>query len=59
MKKMKVLMLGWEFPPLINGGLGIACLGMAKSLSRDVDLSIILPKTDPSFIVDNVFSLSL
>lgn len=59
MKRMKVLMLGWEFPPLINGGLGVACLGMAKSLSRDVDLSIILPKTDPNFIVENVDLIGL
>lgn len=59
MRRTKVLMLGWEFPPLINGGLGIACLGMAKSLSRDVDLSIILPKTDPNFIVENVDLIGL
>lgn len=59
MRRTKVLMLGWEFPPLINGGLGVACLGMAKSLSRDVDLSIILPKTDPNFIVDNVDLIGL
>ena len=59
MRKTKVLMLGWEFPPLINGGLGVACLGMAKSLSRHVDLSIILPKTDPNFIVNNVELIGL
>lgn len=52
--KSKVLMLGWEFPPIINGGLGVACLGIAKSLSKYVDLSVILPKTDPGFIVENV-----
>jgi glycogen(starch) synthase len=29
---MKVLMLGWELPPYNSGGLGEACLGLAKSL---------------------------
>ena len=31
---MRVLMLGWEFPPLISGGLGTACHGLTKALSR-------------------------
>lgn len=57
--KKKVLMLGWEFPPVINGGLGVACLGIAKSLSTYVDLTIILPKTDPEFIVENVGLIGL
>ena len=57
--KKKVLMLGWEFPPVINGGLGVACLGIAKSLSEYVDLTIILPKTDPEFIVKNVGLIGL
>lgn len=57
--KKKVLMLGWEFPPVINGGLGVACLGIAKSLSEYVDLTIILPKTDPEFIVENVGLIGL
>lgn len=52
-------MLGWEFPPVINGGLGVACLGIAKSLSEYVDLTIILPKTDPEFIVENVGLIGL
>jgi len=30
---MKVLMLGWEFPPHISGGLGTACYGLTKGLS--------------------------
>lgn len=54
MKKMNVLMIGWEFPPLINGGLGVACLGLAEAMSKYVNLSIILPRTDPEFIVNNV-----
>jgi glycosyltransferase involved in cell wall biosynthesis len=54
MKKPKVLMLGWEFPPIINGGLGIACLGLCKSLRKHADLSLILPKSDPNYILENV-----
>ena len=30
---MKVLMLGWEFPPVISGGLGTACHGLTKGLA--------------------------
>ncbi|MFQ6048947.1 MAG: glycogen/starch synthase, partial [Phycisphaerae bacterium] len=31
---MKVLMLGWEFPPFISGGLGTAWYGLTKAMSR-------------------------
>ena len=42
---MKVLMLGWEFPPHISGGLGTACFGMTKALvSRDVEVLFVLPR---------------
>ncbi len=29
---MKILMLGWELPPHNSGGLGVACLNMARAL---------------------------
>ncbi|QNF31822.1 glycosyltransferase [Adhaeribacter swui] len=54
MKKLKVLMLGWEFPPIVTGGLGAACYGISKSLAGKVDLTLILPKSDPDFILQNV-----
>ena len=42
---MRVFMLGWEFPPLISGGLGTACYGLTKSLSRQqVEITFVLPK---------------
>lgn len=44
---MRVLKLGWEFPPLINGGLGIACLGLSQALSKHVDLRVIVPRSAP------------
>ncbi|MEM9066240.1 MAG: glycosyltransferase [Planctomycetota bacterium] len=31
---MRILMLGWEFPPFIAGGLGTACHGLTKALDR-------------------------
>lgn len=29
---MRILMLGWEFPPFISGGLGTACYGLTRAL---------------------------
>ena len=52
-------MLGWEFPPIINGGLGVACLGLAKAMREHFDLSIVLPKSDPNFVVDQVELIGL
>ncbi|MGE5413496.1 MAG: glycosyltransferase family 4 protein [Syntrophomonadaceae bacterium] len=28
----RVLMIGWEFPPLVAGGLGVACEGLVRGL---------------------------
>lgn len=45
MKKVKVLMFGWEFPPHNSGGLGTACYGLTKALSRtNVSVIFVLPK---------------
>ena len=52
-------MLGWEFPPLINGGLGIACYGIAKSLSQLAEVSLIIPRADPEFVMNNVELIGL
>lgn len=42
---MRVLMLGWEFPPFISGGLGTACYGLTKALSAaGTDVTFVLPK---------------
>lgn len=44
---MNVLMLGWEFPPNISGGLGTACEGIVKGLSAfdDVHVLFVVPKS--------------
>jgi glycosyltransferase involved in cell wall biosynthesis len=42
---MKVLMYGWEFPPYNSGGLGVACYGLTRALSKkNVDVTFVLPK---------------
>jgi len=44
---MKVLMLGWEFPPFTSGGLGTACAGLTKGLSNhNVNVTFVLPKAN-------------
>ncbi|MCF7910305.1 glycosyltransferase family 4 protein [Candidatus Pacearchaeota archaeon] len=41
---MKVLMFGWEFPPFNSGGLGTACFGLTKALSKNnVEITFVLP----------------
>ena len=41
---MRVLMLGWEFPPYISGGLGMACYGLTKGLSQlGTEITFVLP----------------
>ena len=44
---LKVLMFGWEFPPHNSGGLGTACFGLTRALSRDADVVFVLPKAAP------------
>lgn len=42
-------MLGWEFPPIINGGLGVACHDLSSALSEMADITMIVPKSSPEF----------
>ncbi|HVZ94863.1 MAG TPA: glycosyltransferase [Phycisphaerales bacterium] len=43
---MRILMLGWEFPPFISGGLGTACYGLTRALDRlGHDVVFVLPKS--------------
>ena len=42
---MRVFMLGWEFPPYISGGLGTACYGLTRALSRrQTEIVFVLPR---------------
>lgn len=41
---MKVLTFGWEYPPIKNGGLGVACMGLTRELiSLGVEVIFVLP----------------
>ncbi|MCF8429114.1 MAG: glycosyltransferase [Bacteroidia bacterium] len=55
----KVLMFGWEFPPVISGGLGVACLGLCKALSPLADVKMIIPKSVPDFKIPNIELIGL
>lgn len=51
---MKVLMLTWEYPPFIVGGLGMACYGLFKALSSlGVKIKMILPTKEEVFFEIN------
>ncbi len=42
---MKILMLGWEYPPHISGGLGTACEGLTTALAgRGVEIDFLVPR---------------
>ena len=42
---MRILMLGWEYPPHISGGLGTACEGLTVALARrGVEIDFLVPK---------------
>lgn len=43
--KPVVLMLGWEFPPYINGGLGLACQGIGEALAQYLNVTMVIPRT--------------
>jgi len=52
-------MLGWEFPPLVTGGLGRACEGLFRALQPYADLTVIIPHSDPTFVVDQLNLLGI
>jgi glycosyltransferase involved in cell wall biosynthesis len=56
---MKVLMLGWEFPPLFSGGLGIATLGIVQALSSKASVKLIVPAHTGSFNMPGVKVIGL
>jgi glycogen(starch) synthase len=50
----KVLMLGWEFPPVINGGLGVACHDLSSAMSEMANITMVVPKTSLDFKMKNM-----
>jgi glycogen(starch) synthase len=56
---MRILMLGWEFPPFISGGLGTACYGLAKALSDlGTEILFVLPRGSANQRLDRVHVVS-
>jgi glycosyltransferase involved in cell wall biosynthesis len=56
---MRILMLGWEFPPFISGGLGTACYGLTKALSDlGTEVLFVLPRGGTDQQLDRVHIVS-
>lgn len=52
-------MLGWEFPPFFSGGLGVACYGFTKALSKKgVEVIFVLPVAPEELEASNLKVLS-
>jgi len=52
---MRVLMLGWEFPPRVSGGLGTACRGITRGLMHaGTEVLFVLPSAHDSQAVDGL-----
>ena len=44
-ERIRVFMLGWEFPPFISGGLGTACYGLTRALDEiGIRVTFVLPR---------------
>jgi glycosyltransferase involved in cell wall biosynthesis len=52
-------MLGWEYPPLFSGGLGIATQGIVKSLRHRASVTLILPSGGEALDLSNVRVIGL
>lgn len=47
-------MFGWEFPPKISGGLGVACHGIVQGLlAQHVDVTLVLPFSPENISMDD------
>ena len=43
---LKILTFGWDYPPIKNGGLGVACYGLTTELLKHgVEVIFVLPRT--------------
>lgn len=44
-KNPKILMLGWEYPPIFSGGLGVVTKNLAQALvAQGADITLVLPQ---------------
>lgn len=52
---MRILMLGWEFPPFIAGGLGTACNGLVRALDKlGHEVLFVIPREADGNVTDKV-----
>jgi len=60
---MRILTFGWDYPPMKNGGLGVACFGLTEELlAAGMEVIFVLPRLQPTigdhrFIFANVLNL--
>ncbi len=50
----KILMLGWEYPPHLTGGLGTACHGLVNALKAYVPITLVLPTFSEQFVEERL-----
>ena len=58
--RMKVLMLGWEFPPFFAGGVGMVCYEIAKELTsnyKNISVEYIMPYGPKKRFFSNNFEI--
>jgi glycogen(starch) synthase len=56
---MRALMFGWEFPPYVSGGLGVACEGLVRGLVElDAEVALVLPRRSAPSALPNLKMLS-
>ncbi len=58
-RKIKVLMLGWEYPPVVAGGLGPAFYGLSQALAKKVDLLVVVPRSSANLKADGIELIGL
>lgn len=45
---MRILTFGWDYPPMKNGGLGVACHGLTEELvNSGIEVIFVLPRAQP------------
>lgn len=46
---MRILTFGWDYPPIRNGGLGVACHGLTEELIHaGLEVIFVLPRSQPT-----------
>jgi hypothetical protein len=56
---MKTFMLGWEFPPHLSSGPGIACRGSTKVINKvGIKVTFVLPMGAASHIAGSIKMLN-